>query len=99
MPDSGFGTLKTERGNLPLASVGVTARLTGLAAEVEVVEEFRNPYDVPLEATYIFPLPPRAAVTAFQMEADGRVIEGVLKERGAARADYDQAIAEGRQIG
>ena len=97
MPGSGFGTLETEKGNLPLASVGVVARLTGLAAEVEVVEEFRNPFDVPLEATYIFPLPPRAAVTAFQMEADGRTIEGVLKERGAARADYDQAIAEGRR--
>jgi Ca-activated chloride channel family protein len=97
VPASGLGTLETEKGNLPLESVGVTARLTGLAAEVEVVEEFRNPFDVPLEATYIFPLPPRAAVTAFQMEADGRVIEGVLKERGAARADYDQAIAEGRR--
>ncbi|MFY9822741.1 MAG: VIT domain-containing protein, partial [Thermoanaerobaculia bacterium] len=97
MPSSGFGTLETERGNLPLESVGVAARLSGLAAEVEVVEEFRNPYDVPLEATYIFPLPPRAAVTAFQMEADGRVVEGMLKERGAARADYDRAIAEGRR--
>jgi Ca-activated chloride channel homolog len=97
VPDSGLGTLETEKGNLPLESVGVAARLSGLTAVVEVVEEFRNPYDVPLEATYIFPLPPRAAVTAFQMEADGRVVEGMLKERGAAREDYDLAIAEGRR--
>ncbi len=97
VPGSGLGTLETEKGNLPLESVGVTARLSGLTAGVEVIEEFRNPYDIPLEATYIFPLPPRAAVTAFQMEADGRIVEGVLKERGAARADYDQAIAEGRR--
>ena len=52
---------------------------------------------MPLEATYVFPLPDRAAVTAFRMEADDRVIEGVLKERGQARADYDRAIAQGRR--
>ncbi|WP_229802944.1 VIT domain-containing protein [Planobispora rosea] len=97
VPDAGLGALVTERGNLPLESVDVTADVTGLAAGVRVTQGFRNPFDVPLEATYIFPLPDRAAVTAFRMEADGRVVEGVLKERGQARADYDQAISEGRR--
>ncbi|MFF5204732.1 VIT domain-containing protein [Streptosporangium sp. NPDC000396] len=97
VPDAGLGTLRTERGNLPLESVDVTATVTGLIAGVEMVQGFRNPHDVALEATYVFPLPDRAAVTAFRMEAAGRVIEGVLKERGQARADYDQAIAEGRR--
>ena len=92
VPDAGLGALVTERGNLPLESVDVTAAVSGLIAGVEVVQGFRNPHDVALEATYVFPLPDRAAVTAFRMEADGRVIEGVLKERGQARADYDQAI-------
>src|SRR5215468_1804669 len=53
--------------------------------------------DVPLEATYIFPLPDRAAVTAMRMEAAGHAVEAVLKERSQARADYDQAIAQGRR--
>ncbi|MDP9861738.1 MULTISPECIES: VIT domain-containing protein [Streptosporangium] len=97
VPDAGLGTLVTERGNLPLESVDVTAAVSGLIAGVEVVQGFRNPHDVALEATYVFPLPDRAAVTAFRMEADGRVIEGTLKERGQARADYDQAVAEGRR--
>ncbi|MBO3745558.1 VWA domain-containing protein [Streptosporangiaceae bacterium NEAU-GS5] len=97
LPGGGLGALETPRGNLPLESVGVTAKITGLSAGVEVVQGYRNPYDVTLEATYVFPLPPRAAVTAFQMEADGHVVEGVLKERGQARADYDQALAEGRR--
>ncbi|MEZ0071955.1 VIT domain-containing protein [Planotetraspora sp. GP83] len=97
LPDAGLGALETEKGNLPLESVDVTARVTGLVAGVEVVQGFRNPFDVSLEATYVFPLPPRAAVTAFRMEADDRVIEGVLKERGQARADYDRALAEGRR--
>ena len=51
----------------------------------------------PLEATYIFPLPDRAAVTRFRMEVGGRVIEGVLKERAAARRDYDEAIKTGHR--
>ncbi|MEU4833966.1 VIT domain-containing protein [Streptosporangium sp. NPDC023615] len=97
VPDAGLGALSTERGNLPLESVDVTAAVSGLTAGVEVVQGFRNPHDVALEATYVFPLPDRAAVTAFRMEADGRVVEGVLKERGQARADYDQAISQGRR--
>ncbi|MEV0584697.1 VIT domain-containing protein [Nonomuraea sp. NPDC050310] len=95
--EAGFGALETERGNLPLESLDVDARLSGLVAGVEVAQGFRNPFDVTLEATYVFPLPDRAAVTAFRMEAADRVIEGVLKERGQARADYDQAMAEGRR--
>ncbi|GAA1675352.1 hypothetical protein GCM10009733_085510 [Nonomuraea maheshkhaliensis] len=97
VPDAGFGALLTERGNLPLESVDVAADISGLIAGVEVTQGFRNPFDVTLEATYVFPLPDRAAVTAFRMEADDRVVEGVLKERGQARADYDQALREGRR--
>src|SRR4051812_9382693 len=96
-PDAGLGALETGKGNLPLETLDVAAHITGLVAGVEIVQGFHNPFDVSLEATYVFPLPPRAAVTAFRMEADGRVIEGLLKERGRARADYDQALAEGRR--
>ncbi|HUR09400.1 MAG TPA: VIT domain-containing protein [Nonomuraea sp.] len=97
VPDAGFGALRTARGNLPLESVDVSADISGLIAGVEVTQGFRNPYDVTLEATYVFPLPDRAAVTGFRMEADDRVIEGVLKERGQARADYDRALREGKR--
>ncbi|MGW2306431.1 VIT domain-containing protein [Actinomadura luteofluorescens] len=97
VPDHGLGALSTDRGNLPLDSVDVHASITGLAAGIEVVQGFRNPFDVPLEATYIFPLPDRAAVTALRMEAADRVIEGRLKERGQARQDYDTAIAAGQR--
>ncbi len=62
-----------------------------------VRQTFVNALDEPLEAAYIFPLPDRAAVTRFRMEVAGRVIEGVLEERGQAREHYDQAIAQGRR--
>lgn len=95
--DDGLGCLRTKRGNLPLESIDVRTKITGLASHIEVMQGFRNTHDEPLEATYVFPLPPRAAVTAMRMEADGRVVEGLLKERGQARADYDQAIHEGKR--
>jgi Ca-activated chloride channel family protein len=95
--DAGLGCLHTERGNLPLDEIDVRAAITGLATRVELTQGFRNSYAEPLEATYIFPLPPRSAVTAMRMEADGRVVDGVLKERGEAREDYDRAITEGKR--
>jgi Ca-activated chloride channel homolog len=96
-PGAGLGTLATGRGNLPLQALDVRAVIAGTTASVELAQEFRNPFDVPLEATYIFPLPDRAAVTAMRMEAGGHVVEAVLAERGQARADYDAALAQGRR--
>ncbi|MGZ3318025.1 MAG: VIT domain-containing protein, partial [Isosphaeraceae bacterium] len=49
------------------------------------------------EATYIFPLPDRAAVRGFRMEVSGRTIKGTLEERAKARQDYDTAIAAGQR--
>lgn len=95
--DDGLGCLRTEHGNLPLEVVDVRAAITGLVSSIELTQGFRNPHPEPLEATYIFPLPPRAAVTALRMVADGRVVEGLLKERAEARTDYDQAVAEGKR--
>jgi Ca-activated chloride channel family protein len=95
--EAGFGTLHTARGHLPLKAMDVHAQLDGLLAEMALCQTFVNVFDEPLEATYIFPLPDRAAVTRFRMEVAGRVIDGVLKERGQARRDYQQAIRDGHR--
>jgi Ca-activated chloride channel homolog len=96
-PGAGLGALTTSQGNLPLDTVDVRAAIVGTSASVELTQGFRNPFGVALEATYIFPLPDRAAVTAMRMECAGHVVEGVLKERSRAREEYDEAIAEGRR--
>jgi Ca-activated chloride channel homolog len=95
--DAGFGALRTEKGHLPLQSMEVRGRIDGLLARVLVRQTFVNAFDEPLEATYIFPLPDRAAVTRFRMIVAEREIEGVLEERGQAREHYDEAMAQGRQ--
>jgi Ca-activated chloride channel family protein len=97
LPDSGFGRLETERGNLPLDRLDVRTRISGLTARTVVVTEFLNAHDVALEATYIFPLPDRAAVTGMTMTADHHTVEAELQERAAAREAYDQAIAAGKR--
>jgi hypothetical protein len=43
-----------------------------------------NAFPEPLEAVYIFPLPPSAAVTRFTITAQDRQVEGTLMERTAA---------------
>src|SRR5262245_40911748 len=94
---AGFGTLRTDQGNLPLRALDVQARIDGLEARLSVRQTFANPSGEPLEATYIFPLPDRAAVSSFRMEVAGRVIDGVLKERAEARREYRQAIEAGHR--
>jgi Ca-activated chloride channel family protein len=95
--EAGFGALNTPRGPLPLAAMDVDARVVGVVATIEVAQTFVNTTGDALEATYIFPLPDRAAVHKFQMVVAGRVIDGVIDERGAARAEYDRAIEAGHR--
>jgi Ca-activated chloride channel family protein len=95
--DAGIGTLRTERGNLPLDRLDVQAAITGLVSRVTLTQEFVNAFDTALEATYVFPLPDRAAVTRMTMTADGRTVEAELRERAAAREDYQRAIAAGQR--
>ncbi|WP_089934639.1 VIT domain-containing protein [Candidatus Entotheonella palauensis] len=95
--EMGFGALSTARGHLPLKTMAVQVNITGLVSEVTVHQTFLNTGSQPLEATYIFPLPSRAAVTHFRMDIGDRIIDGQLKERAAARQDYDKALAEGHR--
>jgi Ca-activated chloride channel family protein len=96
-PEAGFGCLRTGAGNLPLATLDVDARITGLVSRVVLTQRFVNPNPAPVEATYVFPLPGRAAVTGMRMITQGRTVVARLRERGQARAEYDAAIAEGRR--
>jgi Ca-activated chloride channel family protein len=92
---NGVGALKTSLGNLPLTRMEVEADIVGIFASTTIRQTFKNPTDQALEAVYIFPLPDRAGVVAFQMTINGRVIDGVLKERLQARREYEAALQQG----
>ncbi|VAZ84661.1 DUF4349 domain-containing protein [Mycobacterium persicum] len=94
---AGLGTLRADRGTLPLDRVDIRVDITGLTSQVELTQDFVNAFDVPLEATYVFPLPDRAAVTRMRMSVEGRVVEAKLLEREAARRAYDDTVASDRR--
>jgi Ca-activated chloride channel family protein len=81
---------------LPLERTEVDAQLGGPLAEVHVVQRFRNPFPHPIEATYLFPLGHEAAVHGLRFTIEGRVVEGVIKEKEEARKVYEQARAAGQ---
>jgi Ca-activated chloride channel family protein len=95
--EGGLGALRTDRGNLPLERIDAHATISGLVTRTVLTQDFHNPHDVALEATYVFPLPDRAAVTGLRLEADGRTVDAELRERAEARATYDAALAAGQR--
>ena len=91
--------VRTEEGRimvLPLAHTAVEAEVSGLLARVWVTQYFTNPYDHPIEAVYVFPLPQMSAVDDMEMVIGERVIRGVMKERQEARKIYEEAKRQGK---
>jgi Ca-activated chloride channel family protein len=83
----------------PLLKTDVRMTISGIVARVAVRQEFRNPAPEWAEGLYVFPLPETAAVDHFHMEVGGRIIEGIVQERGEAKQRYEQAKAEGKRAG
>jgi Ca-activated chloride channel homolog len=92
------GELSSATGErLPLKALSVDTAIVGMTATSTVRQRFANTGDAAIEATYVFPLPARAGVTDFVADLAGRRVVGVLKERGQARADYEQALVTGQR--
>ncbi|MDO8599731.1 MAG: VIT domain-containing protein [bacterium] len=81
----------------PLKHTDVVADIAGHLSHVTVTQEFVNPYEEPIEAIYVFPLPEDAAVNRMEMHIGDRVVKAVIKTREEARATYEQARREGRR--
>ena len=90
-------TREAKRFSLPLRAVSFAARVAERVAEVTVEQTFENTYAELLEAVYIFPLSGSAAVSRFELHVNGKQLVGIVEERGEARRQYDQAIAQGKK--
>jgi Ca-activated chloride channel homolog len=73
--------------------IDITVR--GPILETVVVQRFRNTTDRATEATYIFPLPADAAVSAMAMQIGARTIHAAIERRDAAERRYEAAVAAG----
>ena len=76
---------------------GVTAKgnLNGLLFELTVEQRYRNPAETNIEAVYTFPLPSGAVLLDFEVKLDGKTLTGVVVEKRAAEAQYEEAIEKG----
>jgi Ca-activated chloride channel family protein len=81
----------------PTLKTDVNIVVTGIVARATVRQEFSNPSRAWAEGIYVFPLPDDAAVDHLRMKVGDRLIEGVIQERAAAKAQYEQAKQEGRR--
>jgi Ca-activated chloride channel family protein len=81
----------------PLAMLDsrIVVRVRGPIAEAIVTQTFRNDLDRVTEATYIFPLPVDAAVSAMEIETGTRTIRALIEAREQAQQRYESAIAAG----
>lgn len=78
-----------------LCDVSVSAVLRDLLSEVTVSQTYRNDEDVNIEAVYTFPLPLDAVLLDLRVEIGDRVLTGVVVEKTAAEAQYEDAIEAG----
>ena len=81
----------------PRVATNVEVTVNGPVARAVVTQRFLNPSDAWVEGVYVFPLVQDAAVDGLRMKIGNRFIEGVIKERAAARARYEAAKAEGKK--
>jgi len=81
---------------LPLKSTTVDVKIVGVIADVLVRQRYRNEGRRAIEARYVFPGGTRAAVDAMTVRIADRVLTANIREKEAARVEYQTAKTEGR---
>jgi hypothetical protein len=83
--------------SIPLQTVTVDVDIVGHVARVTLTQTYKNDYSAPIEASYVFPVPARAAICAFNfIHEDGVKVVGTVKTSGEAKAEYEAAVEEGK---
>src|SRR5688500_3301396 len=82
--------------HLPLKDTRVEIAVSGVIADVKVVQIYRNEGWRPINASYVFPASTRAAVYAMRMRIRDQVVVARIKEREAAKQEFDKAKQEGK---
>jgi len=82
--------------HLPLKDTRVEIAVSGVIADVKVLQTYRNEGSRPINASYVFPASTRAAVYAMRMRIGDKVVVAKIKEREAAKQEFDSAKKEGK---
>jgi Ca-activated chloride channel family protein len=92
-----WSTNSCQRLFLPLKKTDVHIEMASGLVTATVRQRFVNDTAFPLEAMYIFPLPPDAAITDMGMQVGDRIIRSVVQEKAEAKKTYEAAKAAGKK--
>jgi Ca-activated chloride channel family protein len=81
---------------LPLKSTQVNVSVSGVIADVTVVQTYKNEGTRAIEAKYVFPGSTRAAVHGMNVRLADRLITAKIREKQQAKIEYDAAKSAGK---
>ncbi len=81
---------------LPLKSTQVDVRVSGVMADVTVVQTYKNEGQRAIEAKYVFPGSTRAAVHGMNVRLADRLITATIREKLQAKTEYAAAKQAGK---
>ncbi|MDR3371082.1 VIT and VWA domain-containing protein [Rhodoferax sp.] len=81
---------------LPLKSTQVNVQVSGVIADVTVVQTYKNEGQRAIEAKYVFPGSTRAAVHGMNVRLADRLITAKIREKQQAKIEYEAAKQEGK---
>ena len=97
MRAAGLYTESNSDTSFPLKSATCHYRLVDVQVLASLIQEYISDSLVDESVSYVFPLPPDSGVCLFKaIINDERVIRGLVKEKGVAKADYIEAVAKGK---
>jgi len=80
----------------PLKATDVKATVNGVIADVFVTQKYVNNGKHPINARYVFPASTRASVHGMKMTVGNRVVTARIREREAAKKEFEKAKSEGK---
>src|SRR5262252_10494082 len=81
----------------PRLATDIDITVSGPTSRARITQIFNNPTAVWVEAIYVNPLPDGGAVDTLKMVIGDRFVIGDVKERGEAKAIYEDARQTGRK--
>jgi Ca-activated chloride channel family protein len=88
-------SLTTGDTEFPVTAIDINGAVDGDGVTWTLEATFENPLDEPAEAVLTLPLPVGGAVKGMTMKIGDRKVEAEIKEREAARMEYEEAKEQG----
>ncbi|ESQ89841.1 hypothetical protein ABAC460_11095 [Asticcacaulis sp. AC460] len=80
---------------LKISTLDIKIDIAGRMAQTTLLVTFANPTEDALEGDFSLALPIGASVTAYALDIDGVMVDGVLQPREQAREAYEEQLRQG----